>query len=147
MEIFDFTKLTCENKYQQMQYMNPIPSLDTLIDMICPAVCGNHDIKLAYLLAMVGGNKNDKHKIKSSINSLIISNPSSAKSQISNWISDFDHPSQTVAMYGVSAPGLIGSINKRNSNFYLQPGLIQVTLFFKPKLFLISVFSCVIMEF
>ena len=75
------------------KYINPMPSIEDLCNMLCPALIGEYDLKLAFLISLVGGfnrNKTETEtalKQKFSLNILVVGNPSCGKSQLAVWLS------------------------------------------------------------
>ena len=91
-----FIALSLVHVHEQFQrriipnYMNPPPTLDELCDLAAPSILESKDIKLAFLLSVVGAktiteDQQRQSPEKTSIHTLILGNPSSGKSQIASW--------------------------------------------------------------
>ncbi|KAM0673826.1 hypothetical protein GVAV_002664 [Gurleya vavrai] len=88
--------------------------LEILSSFIAPSVFGHSTIKKAILLMLLSGTEKifeNKSKIRSSINILLIGDPSTAKSQILRFISNFTNCISTTGR-GSSGVGLTACISQ-----------------------------------
>ena len=98
--------------------------IDGLIGSFAPNIYGYKDIKLAILLELVGGVKTKK---RGDINTLLVGDPSMAKSELLKFAKDITQRSIYTSGRGSSAAGLtIGMVKMPDGRFVAQAGVLPI---------------------
>ena len=98
--------------------------IDGLIGSFAPNIYGYKDIKLAILLELVGGVKTKK---RGDINTLLVGDPSMAKSELLKFAKDITQRSIYTSGRGSSAAGLtIGMVKMPDGRFVAQAGVLRI---------------------
>ena len=98
--------------------------IDGLVESFAPNIYGYKDIKLAILLELVGGVKTKK---RGDINTLLVGDPSMAKSELLKFAKDITQRSIYTSGRGSSAAGLtIGMVKMPDGRFVAQAGVLPI---------------------
>ena len=98
--------------------------IDGLVGSFAPNIYGYRDIKLAILLELVGGVKTKK---RGDINTLLVGDPSMAKSELLKFAKSITQRSIYTSGRGSSAAGLtIGMVKMPDGRFVAQAGVLPI---------------------
>ncbi|KAI4291608.1 DNA replication licensing factor MCM2 [Pancytospora philotis] len=88
--------------------------VDKLADAVCTSIYGHRNVKMAVLLAMVGGETKEKEgtRIRGDINVLLMGDPGTAKSQFLRFVHAVSHRAVLATGQGSSSVGLTASVRK-----------------------------------